>query len=232
MVDFIGQVFTNSSGREYEVIALDPVRRNKKKIYHVRFKESGYVTTAAKGEIRSGLIRDKLEPTIYGVASLGNASSKHPAYGRWFGMVRRCYDTEHVGYHNYGGAGITVCNRWLRFDNFLEDLSSIEGYDKEGFESGDLHLDKDIKQQHLPKEERTYSLETCMFVSKKDNDQVRVNNEHLKHQFKAISPDGEVIMANGIKAFAREYGLNHASVANRLRENSQKPYRGWVLCAV
>ena len=38
-------------------------------------------------------------------------------------MVSRCYDTADAGYLNYGGRGISVCDRWLKsFRSFLEDM--------------------------------------------------------------------------------------------------------------
>ena len=46
----------------------------------------------------------------------------HPLYGRWNGMVQRCHDKNHVRYAKYGGKGITVCERWLSFPNFLADM--------------------------------------------------------------------------------------------------------------
>lgn len=36
-------------------------------------------------------------------------------------MKERCFYTGHTYYAHYGGRGITVCPRWLLFDNFLED---------------------------------------------------------------------------------------------------------------
>lgn len=46
----------------------------------------------------------------------------HPLYKRWNGMVQRCRDKNHVRYAKYGGKGITVCERWLSFPNFLADM--------------------------------------------------------------------------------------------------------------
>lgn len=44
------------------------------------------------------------------------------AYRSWKGMKRRCFDTKHTPYKYYGGRGITVCERWMDFNNFLEDM--------------------------------------------------------------------------------------------------------------
>lgn len=55
-----------------------------------------------------------------------NRSNKdrHPIYAAWNNMVRRCTVPTHPGFKYYGGRGITVCERWMRFENFLEDMRS------------------------------------------------------------------------------------------------------------
>lgn len=46
-----------------------------------------------------------------------------PEYRAWVEMKRRCYDTKRPKYMDYGGRGITVCDRWLNsYPNFLEDM--------------------------------------------------------------------------------------------------------------
>jgi len=44
-------------------------------------------------------------------------------YGIWKGVIRRCYDPRGMGYHNYGGRGIRVCEQWRNdFQEFLRDM--------------------------------------------------------------------------------------------------------------
>jgi hypothetical protein len=50
-------------------------------------------------------------------------SGDSPIYSSWRGMVNRCTNPTHARWMNYGGAGITVCERWLNsFEAFLEDM--------------------------------------------------------------------------------------------------------------
>jgi hypothetical protein len=37
-------------------------------------------------------------------------------------MKNRCKNPNLRGYENYGGRGITYCERWESFENFLEDM--------------------------------------------------------------------------------------------------------------
>ena len=50
-----------------------------------------------------------------------------PTYVSWQKMKDRCYNPNFKQYHDYGGKGVTVCDRWLEPDgkgflNFLEDM--------------------------------------------------------------------------------------------------------------
>lgn len=37
-------------------------------------------------------------------------------------MKKRCFTKTHADYKNWGGRGITVCERWMSFVNFLADM--------------------------------------------------------------------------------------------------------------
>lgn len=44
-------------------------------------------------------------------------------YKSWISMKSRCFDPSCHNYKDYGGAGITVCDRWAEsFSEFLEDM--------------------------------------------------------------------------------------------------------------
>jgi hypothetical protein len=52
--------------------------------------------------------------------------SKHPLYPIYHSMIKRCYNEDDIGFKNYGGRGIKVCDRWKNnFLNFYTDLKDI-----------------------------------------------------------------------------------------------------------
>ena len=62
-----------------------------------------------------------------------------PEYRAWQDMLNRCRNAGLSNYNDYGGRGISVCERWKKFENFLEDMGkrpfgkySIERVDNDG----------------------------------------------------------------------------------------------------
>jgi len=45
-----------------------------------------------------------------------------PLYKRWRAMIERTRNPNATEYHNYGGRGIGVCERWLAFEGFAADM--------------------------------------------------------------------------------------------------------------
>jgi hypothetical protein len=37
-------------------------------------------------------------------------------------MIARCTDQENPKFYMYGARGISVCERWIKFENFFEDM--------------------------------------------------------------------------------------------------------------
>jgi hypothetical protein len=44
------------------------------------------------------------------------------AYRSWQAMRQRCLNTRSANFHRYGGRGIGICERWMDFSKFLEDM--------------------------------------------------------------------------------------------------------------
>lgn len=65
-------------------------------------------------------------------------------YRRWKSMKQRCFDTGAVNYSAYGGAGITVCEKWRdSFEEFFLDMGECPEkmtldriYNAKGYEPG------------------------------------------------------------------------------------------------
>lgn len=43
-------------------------------------------------------------------------------YCSWSNIIQRCTNSRNKDYHYYGGRGITVCEQWRKFENFLKDM--------------------------------------------------------------------------------------------------------------
>lgn len=54
----------------------------------------------------------------------GGHSRKHPLWPRWNSMLERCNYSANKDFENYGGRGISVCDRWHSFPLFLDDMEA------------------------------------------------------------------------------------------------------------
>jgi hypothetical protein len=73
-------------------------------------------------------------------------SCRTPTYISWCGMIQRCTNPRNPRWMDYGGRGITVCERWRSFENFLADMGerpsglTLDRRDNDGnYEPGNCH---------------------------------------------------------------------------------------------
>ncbi len=128
-----------------------------------------------------------------------NGALVRPAgYGSWKAMQSRCYCESDPSYKNYGGRGITVCDRWRGpkgLAQFLKDMGPKPTPDHSvGRKNGEL----------------PYCPDNCRWETPLQQGEKRRNSNTIKH-------DGK---AQHIAAWTRELGLKPGGVRLRLS-------RGW-----
>lgn len=100
----------------------------------------------------------KKEPRTHGMTGT-------PLHRRWLAMKGRCMNPRNWEYRNYGGRGISICDRWLHsFENFYEDMHA--GFDES------LELDRiNVNGNYEPS--------NCRWVSRREQQRNRRNNHVL-----------------------------------------------------
>jgi hypothetical protein len=73
--------------------------------------------------------------------------SRSKEYNAWKSMKARCFNPRHQAYENYGGRGITVCEKYLPFEGWFPDVGlapspdhSLDRIDNDGnYAPGNVH---------------------------------------------------------------------------------------------
>ena len=128
------------------------------------------------------------------VSNLTHGHSKNGkvsrTYKTWYSMIQRCNNPNSRGYERYGGRGIHVCDRWLLFENFLEDM---------GEAPKKLTIDR-------IKNEGNYEPENCMWLDHKGQMRNTTRNRMITYKGKTQC----------LFAWAEELGFNADTARFRL----------------
>jgi hypothetical protein len=118
-------------------------------------------------------------------------------YRSWQAMKARCLNPNYEEYPNYGGKGVTICERWLNsFQNFLDDM----GVRPEG-----MTLDR------WPKCEGNYEPGNCRWATPKQQAENRGDNILLFYGDELVSVEEAALRA----------GVNRDTIMRRLRRGVQ-----------
>lgn len=121
----------------------------------------------------------------------GHRGSDTATYQSWASMKTRCYNPKNKSYEHYGGRGITVCDRWLKFENFLEDM---------GERPGGMSIDRvDTSLGYYP--------ENCRWATQKQQQRNRSDNWLIEYngQKRCLSEWSELL------------GINRHTLTRRLK---------------
>lgn len=101
---------------------------------------------------------------VHGHNRVGAQTRTHRS---WTAMLSRCRDVNLTSYPSYGGRGIVVCERWLKYQNFLEDMgerpdgTTLDRIDNDGnYEPGNCRWATGSEQQRNKRDKkRPHSLQ-------------------------------------------------------------------------
>ena len=100
--------------------------------------------------------------------------SRHPLHNKWISMKQRCYNPNHIGYHNWGGRGIGVCDEWRDDFQAFYDWCVMNGW-KKGLDIDRIDNDKD------------YSPENCRFITRRVNLNNTRKNRYIEFDGKRMT---------------------------------------------
>jgi hypothetical protein len=153
--------------------------------------DCGKTVTVPYGNLRSG------NTTSCGCLKYANrktgrvTKASFPEYKIWGGIRQRCLNPNDPGYHRYGGRGITICDRWSVFENFLTDMGPRP--------SPDHSIDR--KDNDGP-----YSPDNCQWAT------IRVQTRNRRANVRVTAFGRTQVL----KDWAHEVGINYQTISARL----------------
>lgn len=141
----------------------------------------------SKNTLSCGCLRTKLLVSRY----IKHGKAGTPTYAIWVSMLSRCNNKNSRAYKNYGERGISVCERWLKFENFYEDMGDCpSNYSLERIDNN-----------------QGYSPENCKWATR---------IEQANNQRKTIL----LTLGNRtqpLQYWAKELGINHRALSSRYK---------------
>lgn len=116
--------------------------------------------------------------------------ANNPTYRSWQAMRTRCNNPNRKAYKDYGGRGITVCERWDSYKNFVEDM----GERPEG------------KTLDRMDNDGNYEPDNCRWATRQEQSENTRRTRLIEYTGKSQS----------LRTWCRELDLNYKAIWNRL----------------
>ena len=156
----IGKVCKSKSSGDFKILKYNDTRN-----VEIQFLKTGYETVVQLGDIKSGYVKDRYLPSVYGVGVVGTKYQptingiNTKEYTLWRDVLQRCYSD---GFKKKRPTyeGCKVSDNFKSYEYFYEWCNKQIGFGNEGW-----HLDKDL----LVKGNKVYSESTCVFIPQEIN---------------------------------------------------------------
>lgn len=174
-------------------------------------RERGTLLTKKTKIINCGCYQKEIAKKI----NFKHGYSQHKINRTYLSMKERIYNPNNSHYKDYGGRGINICERWLNFEFFLEDMLKSYMEHVEKFGERNTTLDRiDVNGDYEPN--------NCRWATFLEQGKNKRNNKEIKVTHKAT---GEVFIDASIRSISRKTGVSTHFIKTVLR-NETKRYSG------
>ena len=141
-----------------------------------------------RGKTKSCGCLNKEQCTTHGLTT-------NALYAVWVSMKQRCYNENEIGFKNYGGRGITMCDEWRNDFQKFYDWAIANGYEK------GLSIDRIDNN-------RNYSPENCRWATRTEQNRNQRTNKQIEF-------NGEV---KNLSEWCEHFSLNYQTVHARITD--------------
>ena len=176
-MDIQDQIFMSNNYGPFRVLYKNGKDKSGHTVVRIQFINSGYQKDVLMSNVRAGNVKDDTINPIRNISEFSEDNKQRLILRKlreiWHSMISRCTNESYVEYKNYGQIGIKIDPSWMIWENFYNDCITLFQYDKFYNNPFNYQLDKDYLQINIPKYNRIYSKNTCIFLSNRDNTNLR-----------------------------------------------------------
>jgi hypothetical protein len=172
-IDLTGKIFGKLT-----VLKLDCIR--KQKTYWFCLCVCGGTKSVLRDSLQSGRTQScgcihKEQLSIRNTTVLKkHGMEKTSFYHIWSGILQRCNNPNSASYPNYGGRGVAVCKRWLKFENFRDDMYA--SYLKHVVLHKDEGVGRNTSIDRFPNKSGNYEPANCRWATQIEQQNNRRSN--------------------------------------------------------